>query len=269
MPAPPADGKEPPRLVVHTPEGGEASYSLHEFHLSVGGQEWTVLHAGMMLTRDDETRYLREMRETQKKIPFGLTLWSAGVALAYEIAARAGAGEFSGKTVLELGAGTGLPGIIAAALGNAERVVQTDHDPAVIALCRRNASHSSNAAAARVEQILVDWADWPVRSRDEGRGAVSSPPASSLVPHPSSLSYDWIIGSDILYAEPMHSHLLRIFQQSLAPGGRILISDPFRAVSVRLLESLQDEQGWKVAVTRWNLGDEDDPRAVGVFELSR
>ena len=79
--------------------------------------------------------------------------------------------------------------------------------------------------------------------------------------------YDWIIGSDILYVEALHPHLRRIFESNLAPGGRVLLADPFRAVSLRLLEALEAD-GWSIAVSKWSIGEDSAPRAVGLFELA-
>ena len=56
----------------------------------------------------------------QPRVPYGIVLWPAAIALAHEIASR----QVAGMRVLELGAGTGLPGIVAASLG--AHVVQTD-----------------------------------------------------------------------------------------------------------------------------------------------
>lgn len=64
----------------------------------------------------------------------------------------------------------------------------------------------------------------------------------------------------------MHPHLRRIFGSNLAPGGRVLLSDPFRAVSLRLLEGLEAD-GWRITLSKWNVGEEATPRPIGVFEL--
>lgn len=223
----------PPPRRLQTAGG---TFPLHEFHLSLAGREWIILHTGLVLTHGDESHFFRELRD---HLPYGVALWPSAIALAHELAAR-GEEAFAGKTVLELGAGTGLPGIVAASLG-AARVVQTDRQEGAMALCQRNGQRSG---VVGIEHQLADWTDWHDKER-----------------------YDWIIGSDILYGEPMHPHLRRLFQTCLAPGGgRILLSDPFRAPSLRLLESL-DEQGWRVSITRWNIGD-SEPRPVGVFEIS-
>lgn len=214
---------------------------LHEFHLQLDGREWTVRHAGMALSHTDESAYLRARREKRNDVPYGVTLWPSAIALAHELAARAEAGELTKRHVLELGAGTGLPGIVAATSGAAQ-VVQTDYAEIALELCRRNgkSNHVQN-----ITYHQVDWTNWA----DEER-------------------YGLIIGSDILYNEPMHSNLRRIFATNLAPGGCVLLSDPFRAVSLKFLESLEGE-GWSVQFTRWNLGEPADPRPVGVFCLRR
>jgi predicted nicotinamide N-methyase len=218
---------------LHTFEG---SYPLHEYHLALAGREWTVLHTGVILTFEDEARFFKEMLG---QLPYGVALWPSAIALAYEIASR-GEEAFAGKRVLELGAGTGLPGIVAASLG--ADVVQTDRQELAMTVCARNGELNRISG---IERRLVDWNEWT----DETH-------------------YDWIIGSDILYADTMHEALRPIFQNNLAPGGRLLLADPFRGPSLRFLEALM-AQGWDITITKWNLGDSDSPRTIGLFELER
>jgi predicted nicotinamide N-methyase len=220
---------QPP--VLHTSTG---EFPLHEYHLRLAGRMWTVLHTGAMLTHTDEGRFFRELKD---RLPYGVALWPAAIALAHEVASRAD--DFRGTSLLELGAGTGVPGIVAASFG--ARVVQTDRHEVPMSVCKRNGERNG---AQAIEYRLADWTDWN-----------------------DAAQYDWILGSDILYGDAMHPHLRRIFESNLAPAGRILLSDPFRAVSLRLLEALE-ETGWRITLTKWNVGEEEAPRPIGLFELA-
>lgn len=223
-----------------TPDQPEALHTtagdlpLEEVQLSLVGRTWTVLHTGAVISREQEVDFLLGKNTTKR--PYGIVLWPAAIALAHEVAAR----ELAGVRILELGAGTGLPGIVAASLG--ARVVQTDRQQLVLHVCRLNAERNGVTA---IEHRIADWTAWEDTER-----------------------YDLILGADILYAEALHPHLRHIFETNLAPGGAVLLSDPFRETSVRLLETMEAE-GWRVTMDKWTVGITPPPRPVGVFALSR
>src|SRR5262245_21110062 len=101
--------------VLHTSIG---DLPLEEVELAVGDRTWTISHTGAVISLDEEVAFLRGENTTRR--PYGIVLWPSAIALAHEVASRA----LDGARVLELGAGTGLPGIVAASAG--ARVVQTD-----------------------------------------------------------------------------------------------------------------------------------------------
>ena len=217
--------------VLRTTAGDMA---LEEVHLSLAGRSWSILHSGVVISREEEHAFLRGENTTKR--PYGIVLWPAAIALAHEVASR----ELAGKRILELGAGTGLPGIVAASLG--ARVVQTDRQRLVLHVCERNAARNG---VTTIEHRIADWTDW-----DDAE------------------PYDLVLGSDILYTDLLHPHLRRIFETNLAPNGTVLLSDPFRAQSLGLLETMEAD-GWRVTMDKWTVGIAPPPRPVGVFALTR
>lgn len=207
--------------------------SFEEYHLRLGERAWRVLHTGAILSHADEQRFLGS---EEARVPYGIVLWPAAIALAHEVASR----TLGGMRVLELGAGTGLPGIVAASLG--ARVVQTDRQEVALYVCKKNAERNG---VTTIEHRAADWTTWEDRE-----------------------PYDIILGSDILYADAMHPHLRRIFEANLAPAGTILVSDPFRKESLALLEAMETD-GWTVRMNKWTVGITPPPRPVGVYELTR
>jgi predicted nicotinamide N-methyase len=206
---------------------------LSDFELRVAGRTCSVLHKQALVSWIEEQTFLSSEERTQ----YGTVLWPASIALALEIGERAA--ELHGRTVLELGAGVGLAGIAAALVG--ANVVQTDRDDEALAFCRENAARNGVTTDVR----LADWTTWS----DPGR-------------------YDWVIASDILYRSSLHERLRVIFDTSLAAGGTLLIADPLRSASVRLLEAMESD-GWRVRMNRWTIGEGEFARAIGVFELGR
>ncbi len=208
---------------------------LEETRLPLAGRDWTLLHTGLILTPGDEMHFLDNFLGL---LPYGVALWPSAVALAHEIGARAE--QFTGTTVLELGAGVGLPGLVAASLG--AHVAQTDNQDVALSVCRLNAARNGIDG---IDHRLVDWTDWH-----------------------DAAQYDWIIGSDIVYGDPLHPHLADIFETNLAPGGHILLSDPIREPSKRMFDRLAG-QGWDITVDFVEIGEGDALRRIGVFDMRR
>lgn len=216
---------------LHTSVG---SFPLLEYRAHLADRDWSILHTGAILSLDDEMRFLFD---EDNRRPYGVVLWPAAIAMGHDLAARGTA--LHGAQVLELGAGTGLPGLVAAAQG--AQVTQTDRQEVALSVCRRNAERNGITSVVRRQ---LEWDDSALEER-----------------------YDWIIGSDIAYAQGAHAALRRLFAAQLTPSGRVLLSDPFRAASLPLLRSLE-EDGWTVQLSKWTVAVDDEPRMVGVYELS-
>lgn len=153
----------------------------------------------------------------EENIPLWAELWPAARGLAQYIWARPDS-DLSGKSVLELGCGVGLPGVVCGLKG--ARVTFSDYKPEALELARSNAlSHG----VKEVSCLLADWRDFPLSRR-----------------------FDWIIGSDIFYDPRFHPYLEGIFEACLKPGGHLLFSHPGRPAAFDFVKKWQDNGGWAV-----------------------
>lgn len=127
--------------------------------------------------------------------PYWSVLWRSGVALAEEVAGA----DLSGRRVVELGCGLGLPSIAAARSGAV--VTAVDVEPEALELLERNAA----ANGVAVETGVADWAD---RGRLSALG-----------------SFDLVLAADVLY-EPGAAGALATALPLLA--AEAWIADPSR-----------------------------------------
>lgn len=146
---------------------------------------------------------------------YGFLLWESAVGLATKLTQQAA--QVQGKQVLELGAGVGLPGLVARSLG--ATVHQTDYQADALVLAEWNAHQNSIDG---IETFLADWRTWR---------------------HPPR--YDLILGADILYDATLHFYLETIFRKNLRPGGRLLLADPGRPQALDFAVQLETH-GWRI-----------------------
>ena len=184
-------------------------YPLVTLSVPVGGRVWQVLAA-----QDQDA--LLDVAEGDY-FPYGFLLWEASIALAQYVA---GSPErVAGKRVLELGAGVGLPGLVARTCG--AEVWQTDHHPDTLLLTQVNAFAN---AVHGIAYFTGDWADWS---------------------HPTR--YDVLLGADILYERALQFHLEQVFQRNLEPSGTLLLSDPARPQALEFAAHLE-KSGWEITL---------------------
>lgn len=210
-------------------------FTLHEYRLAGAGRSWSFLHTGAFLTVQQEREYLAKEND---RLPYGVMLWPASIALAHDLLGRAE--TLPGKRVLELGAGTGMPGIVAASLG--AQVVQVDRDEVALHVCALNKQRND------VTSLQVVGSDWETFRSDH--------------------KFDFIIGADVLYVTSMHDRLRAICDEYLAAGGTVLFSDPLREQSLPMLEAME-ASGWRVSLAKWSIQVEAGMRTVAVYEAVR
>ncbi|HXG23646.1 MAG TPA: methyltransferase domain-containing protein [Chthonomonadales bacterium] len=203
---------------------------LREVRIAVGEREWSVIAAR---SQDDLLETVQTDGDLQR-FPYGLLLWTSAVGLARRLAVEPAL--VRGKTVLELGAGVGLPGMVAQALG--AQVTQTDYQADALNLARINALRNG---VEGVRYLLADWREfYPVES------------------------YDVIIGSDVLYERTLHADLARILRRVLAPGGMLLLADPLRPQAVEFMSRLEGE-GWRIEMEGLTVAWQEETREIAFF----
>ncbi len=129
--------------------------------------------------------------------PFWAFAWPGGQALARYLLDHPA--EVSGRTVLDLGSGSGLAAITAA-LAGAARVVASEVDPMAVAAIRLNAA--ANGAAVTVVGDVLD---------GDGDGA------------------DMVLAADIWYERRLAEAVLGLVRRASARGAKVLAADVGRA----------------------------------------
>lgn len=145
-------------------------------------------------------------------IPYWAELWPSALGLA-QFLLRNNA-VHSGEQVLELGCGLGLPGIIAGKMGG--RVTLSDHLAPALDFALEN--WKLNLPDQSVKLEVLDFRD----------------------PDPA-MAADCLLASDISYDANNLPFLPRAFHQLIRPGGRVILSDPRRAVAQAFFDHLPEE----------------------------
>ncbi len=144
--------------------------------------------------------------------PVWMISWPAAFGLAEHLVNEL---SVAGENVLELGCGTAVAGVSAAAAGAA--VLATDYDLRALAVARRNGLEN-DVAGLRLGRL--DWYE-------------GAPPDR----------FEWILGSEITYHQVAFEPLLALLGRSLAPGGRVLLSDIHRRQTDSFV-TMAEERGW-------------------------
>ncbi len=144
--------------------------------------------------------------------PYGAVLWDSAVALA----ARLWQVDLHGRRFLELGAGCGLVGLVAA-LGGA-RVLCTDVDEHTLIAVRRGATDAG---------VVVDTAPFDLC------GAEALPDVAGAV------ATDVVL-ADVLYEPGLAAAAARRCRQALALGARVWVGDPDRVPRKDFIRLLND-----------------------------
>ncbi|KAJ2310770.1 hypothetical protein IWW54_003011, partial [Coemansia sp. RSA 2705] len=166
----------------------------------------SLIEYELEISRDEASpvRVLQDATGTTR-CGVGATVWDAGLVLAKYLDRQTAEGrlDLAGKTVLELGAGTGIVGIALARLQPQSTVVLTDKQELVPLLERNIALNGAQNASAQ----RLDWT--------EADGIGCTP--------------DVILVSDGIWARDLHQPLADVLQHTAGADTRVLLAYETRA----------------------------------------
>ena len=172
---------------------------------------------------ESKTLLIRELPIKNADTPFGdtaiddttgLGIWSASLVMSRWMAQKSLLGRFDNKSVLELGAGCGIPGLSVALYSDAKSVYVTDFNPATVQNLKYNVDINAKRSATqsnagewleRVNALSIDWDNESTWPEDK---------------------MDFIIGSDLIYQKSIVPLLKKVVAGLLRPDGRFLYTCP-------------------------------------------
>lgn len=150
------------------------------------------------------------------QFPLWAKIWEASLLLATKLAARPVQPK---EHLIELGAGLGVSGLVAAAFGH--NVTVTEYDPHALAFLEAN-RQKNGCADARI--LRLDWNQLDLEDR-----------------------FDVILGSELIYKEDDFEAMRTLFRTLLQPGGEVLLAGEIRQTNKAFLDCMQTEFSIQIA----------------------
>ena len=150
-----------------------------------------------------------DQQDVFQDFPLWIKIWEASFVLAEYLASL---GPIAGKRFLEIGCGLGVVGIVASSFGH--HVTMTEYNQDALNFARANALLNE---ASNLEIRALDWYN-PVI---EG-------------------SFDYIVGSEILFREGDFQPILKLFRIYLKEGGEIILAEGIRKTSMAFMHQMGD-----------------------------
>lgn len=217
--------------------GAEATlrrrFRVVETSVRVGRRALSILHPESAEDLIDERDF-----DLDERLPYWAELWPSARVLAERVATMPG----TGRSLLELGCGSGLVAT-SASLAGFDVTVSDYYDDAVL-FARVNAKRNG---AAPVRGMLLDWRNLP---SDLGR-------------------FDVVVASDVLYERPYGALIARVLDATLGHNGTAVVADPGRVGRSEFIRAL-DPLGLRVTKQADSAFREGPIRqTITLFEIAR
>jgi predicted nicotinamide N-methyase len=216
------------------------SFSLESFHrkyetdtveMTIGGRRFRLLTPKSIDPFIDPNDLLRGF-------PLWAKIWEASWVLADYLS---GIPPDSQRSLLEIGGGLGLVGIVAASFGH--RITTTENNPDALQFARANAALNG---CSSLQIVPLDWHLPILDNRDKA-------------PHPDGSDvrecnpgdergYDLIVGSEVIYHQRDFEPLENLFHNQLKSGGEIIIAAAMRQIFADFLKKMQ--KSFRISATR-------------------
>lgn len=212
------------------------TYSLEKFHREYETDTRTVKigeHQLSFLKPKSIDRFIDADNDMQH-FPLWAKLWESSAILCTYLA---GLPVTSGQRLLEIGAGMGVAGIVAASLGH--NITITEYDDHALHFIRANAKING---CSQTPVFQLDW-----RHPDMHR------------------QFDLIIGSEVTYRPENIPVLVSLFNILLAPGGKVVLAENVRATGTALMDAM--EPYFDITVARHRLRSANKSQTVLLFSM--
>ncbi len=227
------------------PPDVRAFYEQIKTRYQVGFEPLTVRGHRLNILRMTDLEQILDGKNPLKDVgafPFWVKIWEASLVLADLLAGLPKQEGVTPKTtLLELGAGLGVPGLAAAAAGMS--VTLSDYEEHILDFER------INAAASKLQDVSFCLLDW------------KNPPAD--MPR-----YDVLAGAEILFREEFFEPLLQVMRRALKPGGVVYLAHDVRRQSLHPFLKLA-EQDYVISASKRRLKSLEEDKIIILTRLKR
>lgn len=216
-----------------------AIYNTIKKQYKVGFEPFTVKEHRLNLLKIKDLEQVLDGKDPLKNVsefPFWIRLWEAAIVLAEFIGGNKPQDDSS---LLELGAGLGAPGLVAAAAGY--QVTLTDYEEIILDF------QKVSAAASGVNEVEFSMLDW-------------------LAP-PEMKQYDVILGAEILFRDEFFQPLLNVMSKALKPEGVVYLAHDVNRLSLQPFLKMAEKE-YQISASKRKLKSLDGDKHILLTRLT-